>query len=46
MKDQKVKPQDTVVVTATGLAQYMTPGKEYTLHRLAAEKLLLKGVVK
>ena len=43
MNDVKVFPKEDTVVVATEAAQYMTPGKEYTLHRVAAEKLIAKG---
>lgn len=44
MKDEKVMPREDVTVVATEAAQYLTPGKEYVLHRVAAQKLIDKGV--
>lgn len=41
--DVKVMPRDTVKVVATSNAQYMVPGKEYELHKVAAQKLIDKG---
>lgn len=42
-EDEKVMPQDTVKVVATDQAQYMVKGNEYTLHRIAAGKLIASG---
>lgn len=44
MKDEKVMEREPVKVVATEAAQYMKPGAEYTLHRVAADKLIAKGV--
>lgn len=46
MKVQKVKAADVVNVTATGLAQYMKAGRNYKLHRIAAENLIERGLVR
>lgn len=44
-KGQKVKPRENVTVYGTGKAKHLKTGKAYTMHRVAADKLLNSGKV-